>query len=47
MAKNGMQISEANMELQKELSTVADKMLKEYLSDANKDTKKIFEEYRK
>jgi TRAP-type C4-dicarboxylate transport system substrate-binding protein len=47
MAKNGMKISEANDTLKKELSKVADKMLKEYLSDANKDTKKIFEEYRK
>ncbi len=47
MAKNGMKISEASDSLKKELSKVADKMLKEYLADANKDTKKIFEEYRK
>ena len=47
MAKNGMKISEANDTLKKELSKVADKMLKEYLADASKDTKKIFEEYRK
>lgn len=47
MAKNGMKISEASDSLKKELSVVANKMLKKYLADANKDTKKIFEEYRK
>ncbi len=47
MAKNGMHIWEASPKLKKELSKVADKMLNEYLKDANKDTKKIFEEYRK
>lgn len=47
MAKNGMKISEASDELKAELSKVADKMLEEYLSDANKDIKKVFEEYRK
>ena len=47
MAKNGMKISEASDTLKAELSKVADKMLAEYLSDANKDIKKIFEEYRK
>jgi len=47
MAKNGMKISEANDTLKAELSKVADKMLEEYLADANKDIKKIFEEYRK
>ena len=47
MAKNGMNISEASDTLKKELSKVADKMLNDYLSDANQDTKKIFEEYRK
>jgi len=47
MAKNGMKISEVNETLKKELSKVADKMLEQYLMDADKDTKKIFEEYRK
>ncbi|XPV67424.1 MAG: TRAP transporter substrate-binding protein [Halarcobacter sp.] len=47
MAKNGMHISEASDTLKKELAIIANKMLKEYLEDANKDTKKIFEEYRK
>ncbi|PLY07623.1 MAG: ABC transporter substrate-binding protein [Arcobacter sp.] len=47
MANNGMHISEASDKLKKELAIIANKMLKEYLSDANKDTKKIFEEYRK
>ncbi|MGB5920311.1 TRAP transporter substrate-binding protein [Arcobacter sp.] len=47
MAKNGMHIWEVTPKLKEELSKVADKMLNEYLKDANKDTKKIFEEYRK
>ena len=47
MAKNGMKISEASDDLKAELSKVADKMLEEYLADANKDIKKVFEEYRK
>jgi len=47
MAENGMHISEASVKLKKELDLIAIKMLKEYLSDANNDTKKIFEEYRK
>lgn len=47
MAENGMHISEASVKLKKELDLIANKMLKEYLSDANNDTKKIFEEYRK
>jgi TRAP-type transport system periplasmic protein len=47
MAQNGMVISEANETLKKELSAVADKMLVEYLADADDETKKIFEEYRR
>lgn len=47
MAQNGMVISEANETLKKELSAVADKMLVDYLSDADDETKKIFEEYRR
>ena len=47
MAKNGIKISEANEALKKELSIVADKILLEYLADADADTKKIFEEYRR
>jgi TRAP-type C4-dicarboxylate transport system substrate-binding protein len=47
MAKNGMHISEASDTLKKELAIIANKMLKEYLEDANNDTKKIFQEYRK
>ena len=47
MAQNGMVISEANEALKKELTSVADKMLVEYLADADDETKKIFEEYRR
>lgn len=47
MAQNGMKISEANDELKKQLAQIASKMLNDYLADANNDTKKIFEEYRK
>jgi len=47
MKENGMNIWEASPQLKKELSGVADKMLTEYLKDANSSTKKIFEEYRK
>lgn len=47
MAKNGMKISEASDELKKELDTIANKMLEEYLSDADEQTKNIFKEYRK
>ena len=46
MAQNGIKISEANETLKKELSIVADKLLLEYLADADDETKKIFEEYR-
>ena len=42
-----MVISEANEALKKELTSVADKMLVEYLADADDETKKIFEEYRR
>jgi TRAP-type C4-dicarboxylate transport system substrate-binding protein len=47
MAQNGIKISEANETLKKELSIVADKLLLEYLADADDETKKIFEEYRR
>jgi len=45
MAKNGMNISEASDELKKELSNIANDMLKKYLEDADSQTKKIFQEY--
>lgn len=47
MAKNGMKISEASDELKKELDVIANKMLEEYLADADDQTKNIFKEYRK
>lgn len=47
MAKNGMKISEASDELKKELDVIANKMLEEYLADADDETKNIFKEYRK
>ena len=40
MAQNGIKISEANETLKKELSIVADKLLLEYLADADDETKK-------
>ena len=47
MEKNGMKISEASIELKKQLEVIANKMLDEYLSDADEQTKNIFKEYRK
>jgi TRAP-type C4-dicarboxylate transport system substrate-binding protein len=47
MAQNGMKISEASEELKKELDGIANKMLEEYLADADEQTKNIFKEYRK
>jgi TRAP-type C4-dicarboxylate transport system substrate-binding protein len=47
MAENGMKISETSEKLKKQLDEIALKMLDEYLSDANKEIKNIFEEYRK
>jgi TRAP-type transport system periplasmic protein len=47
MTQNGMKISEASAELKKELDGIANKMLEEYLADADDQTKNIFKEYRK
>jgi TRAP-type C4-dicarboxylate transport system substrate-binding protein len=47
LKSHGMNISEATPELEKGLDNIAQKMLKEYLKDANSDIKKIFKEYRK
>lgn len=47
MAKNGMKITEASDELKKQLDVIANKMLDEYLADADEQTKQIFKEYRK
>jgi len=47
LKSHGMNISEATPELEKGLDSIAQKMLKEYLKDANSDIKKIFKEYRK
>jgi TRAP-type transport system periplasmic protein len=47
MEKNGMKISEASIELKKQLEVIANKMLDEYLADADEQTKNIFKEYRK
>ena len=47
LAKNGVIVSEASEELKTQLDKIADDLLKEYLSDANSQIKKIFEEYRK
>ena len=45
LADNGMTVSEASPALKKELDTIAKKMLDEYLSDADKETKTIFSKY--
>ncbi|MGA1933402.1 TRAP transporter substrate-binding protein [Arcobacter sp. YIC-464] len=45
--KNGMKIADATPELKTELDKIANKLLEEYLEDANSDIKKIFKEYRK
>ncbi|MBP7770123.1 MAG: TRAP transporter substrate-binding protein [Aliarcobacter sp.] len=47
MEKNGMKITEASVELKKQLEVIANKMLDEYLADADEETKNIFKEYRK
>ncbi|RXK12199.1 ABC transporter substrate-binding protein [Halarcobacter mediterraneus] len=47
LAKNGVIVNEASQELKTQLDKIADELLKEYLSDANSQIKKIFEEYRK
>ena len=47
MEKNGMKISEASAELKTQLEVIANKMLDEYLADADEQTKNIFKEYRK
>lgn len=47
LAKNGVIVNEASQELKTQLDKIADDLLKEYLSDANSQIKKIFEEYRK
>ncbi|MFA9239608.1 MAG: TRAP transporter substrate-binding protein [Candidatus Paceibacteria bacterium] len=47
MEKNGMRISEASDGLKKDLGVIANKMLDEYLADADEETKNIFKEYRK
>lgn len=47
LIENGMKVSEASPELKNELDKIANKMLSEYLEDADSQIKKIFEEYRK
>ena len=47
MAQNGMKISETSEDLKKQLEVIANKMLDEYLADADEETKNIFKEYRK
>jgi len=47
LADHGMKIAEASPELKKQLEGIADKMLAEYLQDADASIKKIFDEYRK
>jgi TRAP-type C4-dicarboxylate transport system substrate-binding protein len=47
MAKNGMKINEASIELKKELALIADSLLEKYLDGAKSDIKNIFKEYRK
>ncbi|WP_428024720.1 TRAP transporter substrate-binding protein [Arcobacter sp.] len=47
MMKNGMLIWEATPKLKIELTKIVDEVLEKYLEDADSDTKKIFEEYRK
>jgi len=44
---NGIKVSEESEELKKQLDSIANKMLEEYLKGANSSIKKIFEEYRK
>ena len=47
MEKNGMKITEASDELKKQLDVIANKMLEDYLADADAQTKEIFKKYRK
>lgn len=47
LKENKMQVNEASSELKKELNAVAKKMLDEYLKEADKATKKVFEEFDK
>ncbi|QKF81584.1 TRAP transporter substrate-binding protein [Halarcobacter ebronensis] len=47
LVSNGMKVSSESDELKKGLDEIADKMLKEYLEDADSQIKKIFQEYRK
>ncbi len=47
LAAHGMKISKATPALKKSLDKIANKMLKNYLKNANSQIKKIFKEYRK
>ena len=47
MEKNGMKITEASDDLKKQLDVIANKMLEDYLADADAQTKEIFKKYRK
>jgi len=47
LMQHGMKVSTPTPKLKKQLSAVGAKMLKEYLSNASSDIKKIFKEYRK
>ena len=47
MEKNGMKITEASDDLKKQLDLIANKMLEDYLADADAQTKEIFKKYRK
>ncbi len=45
LADNGIKVNTPSAKLKKELAAVGEKLLKEYLSDANADIKAIFKEY--
>ena len=47
MEKNGMKITEASDDLKKQLDVIANKMLEDYLADADAQTKEIVKKYRK
>jgi TRAP-type C4-dicarboxylate transport system substrate-binding protein len=47
LSDNGMKVSEASPKLKKELNIIAKKMLDKYLSNANKQIKDIFKQYKR
>lgn len=46
LSDNGMKVNEPSAKLKSELAAIGKKLLKEYLSDADADVKKIFNEYK-